>query len=61
MSKPSWDDAPDWAQWLAMDADGQWYWYESKPEWHFGTWETKAAHVSAGSSDSAIDSLEQRP
>lgn len=30
--KPSWDDAPEWAQWLAVDSDGYWYWYEKKPE-----------------------------
>jgi len=29
--KPSWDDAPEWAQWLAMDSDGTWYWYDSAP------------------------------
>ena len=29
--KPSWDDAPEWAQWLAMDEDGRWWWYEEKP------------------------------
>ena len=29
--KPSWDDAPEWAQWLAMDESGRWWWYEEKP------------------------------
>ena len=29
--KPSWDDAPEWAQWLAMDESGRWWWYEFKP------------------------------
>ena len=29
--KPSWDDAPEWAQWLAMDSGGDWYWYENLP------------------------------
>ena len=29
--KPSWDDAPEWAQWLAMDENGRWFWYEFKP------------------------------
>lgn len=31
VAKPSWDDAPEWAQWLAQDANGQWYWYENCP------------------------------
>lgn len=29
--KPSWNDAPKWAQYLAMDGDCEWYWYASKP------------------------------
>lgn len=30
--KPSWNDAPEWAQYLAADKDGEWYWYEREPE-----------------------------
>lgn len=30
--KPKWSDAPDWAKYLAMDANGEWYWYKSKPK-----------------------------
>jgi len=29
--KPDWKDAPEWAQWLAQDPDGDWYWYSQKP------------------------------
>ncbi len=29
--KPSWDDSPIWAQWLAMDQGGIWCWFECKP------------------------------
>jgi hypothetical protein len=43
-NKPSWNDAPEWAVWLAMDGDGQWYWHEVKPEMKDGSW------VSAGDS-----------
>lgn len=28
---PSWEDAPDWAAWLAQDLDGSWYWFEECP------------------------------
>ena len=40
--KPNWKDSPEWAEWLAMDSDGTWYWYEYKPSvlgggWH-GDW-----------------------
>lgn len=34
MIKPSWDDAPSWAQWLAQDECGVWFWYELKPHTH---------------------------
>lgn len=33
-NKPSWDDAPEWANWLACDGgadDCGWYWYSKKP------------------------------
>ena len=30
-NKPSWDDAPEWAELLAQDDSGEWYWYASKP------------------------------
>jgi len=29
--KPDWKDAPEWANYLAQDADGTWWWYESQP------------------------------
>lgn len=30
-NKPSWNDAPEWANWLAQDHDGKWWWYKSEP------------------------------
>lgn len=30
-NKPTWKDAPHWANWLAQDNDGSWYWYKVKP------------------------------
>lgn len=29
--KPSWDKAPEWANWVARDLNGEWWWYEDKP------------------------------
>ena len=29
--KPDWKDAPEWANYLAGDSDGQWAWFENKP------------------------------
>lgn len=31
--KPDWKDAPEWANWLAMDGDGRWNWYNCEPIW----------------------------
>jgi hypothetical protein len=28
-----WDNAPSWANYLAMDGNGNWCWYESRPKW----------------------------
>ncbi len=36
--KLPWDEAPEWAQWAAMDEDGNWYWYEAEPELRDTTW-----------------------
>lgn len=37
-TKPSWDDAPKWANWLAQDESGQWWWYEYEPDCVDGVW-----------------------
>ena len=29
--KIDWSEAPDWANYVAMDHDGDWYWYENSP------------------------------
>ena len=28
---PDWSQAPEWAEWYAIDADGQCFWYENEP------------------------------
>lgn len=37
MDKPSWDDAPEWAQWHATDGYGA-VWFEFEPEIVDGMW-----------------------
>ncbi len=32
MSKPRWEDSPEWAQYLAMDKDCSWAWFQDRPE-----------------------------
>ena len=29
--KPSWNDAPGWAKWLAQSPNGGWYWFNLRP------------------------------
>lgn len=29
--KQDWSKAPEWANYAAMDKDGEWYWYENEP------------------------------
>ena len=31
-------DIPNWAQWLAQDADGHWWAYEAEPHQHDSGW-----------------------
>ena len=31
-------DCPDWAEWAAVDASGEAYWFECQPEAHFLSW-----------------------
>jgi hypothetical protein len=72
MTKPSWNDAPEWAQWLAQDGDTCWWWFEEKPavdEEIFG-WISEDGRVvitdkdAKGYAEPALEwreTLEQRP
>lgn len=71
--KPSWEDAPEWANYLAMDEDGDWYWFKFEPimaEWDGSEgWDIDgpsgfSAFASTGGSILNLnwfDSLEYRP
>ena len=37
-ARAEWEDAPSWANYLAMDANGYWWWYEEKPQLSRGIW-----------------------
>ena len=63
MSKPSWDDAPSWANHLAMDNTGYWYWYEDCPMACFdrSRWIYGGKHQKAKGPDHAwYETLEER-
>lgn len=66
--KPDWKDAPEWAQWLAMDADGAWYWYEKHPTYvrpeNEGFWRTEIGTQDAFAMHDSYDEtppVEERP
>lgn len=61
--KPDWKDAPPWARWLAMDEDGEWFWYEKEPAeigWMFGS-DGGRMECAAIDPDDWRKTLEQRP
>jgi len=73
MVKPDWADAPEWANWLARDLDGQWNWFECEPSsgcehdcvyWHPRIWgegEWDAAMDTHETCETWKETLEQRP
>ena len=61
MNKPDWADAPEWAEWLAMDKDGSWYWYSLKPIADSDDWSYAGKIALAYDAPSFYDTREQRP
>lgn len=59
--KPSWDDAPEWANWLAMDDNGVWYWHDEKPLWRYDEWVSDGFMIVASKSQGGGVTLEARP
>lgn len=50
--KPDWKDAPEWAQWLAQDPCGDWFWYENKPYFGESEWVSSGGRAAwAGASE----------
>jgi hypothetical protein len=61
--KPNWSDSPAWAQYLAMNYDGTWYWYKEKPTLTFSWWKSTdhlIKHAEVITEDWR-DTLEERP
>jgi hypothetical protein len=62
MSKPSWADAPDWANYLAMDSDGEWHWFDERPRPESYSWgRSFARRKFAGKSLNWRQTLEEKP
>lgn len=65
-NKPSWKDAPEWAEWLAQDSYGCWGWYQIRPVTLSLNWFAHSGYYSTNSPGNSIlgdwhDTLEKRP
>lgn len=62
-NKPSWDDAPEWGEWLAQDEDGEWKWLAGLPGKYVDGW--TAVKIKGHCKGLALgdwrDTLEKRP
>lgn len=60
--KPDWKDAPEWANYLAQDNSGAWFWYEGEP-YNDGKycWWSSGRDVLAVTSPHWLQTLEKRP
>lgn len=59
--KPSWDDAPEWASYLAMDDGGEWYWHEEMPVWSGVEWSSDGYMAFAMMPLMGQQTMEDRP
>lgn len=61
--KPDWKDAPDWANYLAMDDDGIWVWYDERPRFatESGRWVSEGQEYTPRNPGEASKSLQERP
>lgn len=62
-NKPSWKNAPEWAEWLAQDEDGEWKWLAGLPGKYVDGW--KAVKIKGCCKGLVLggwrDTLEKRP
>lgn len=61
MSKPDWKDAPPWANFLAMNENGKWYWFTKRPTDLSTGWAAGGPASYAGHTSTWRQTLETRP
>ncbi|MCE5317856.1 MAG: hypothetical protein LLG04_10950 [Parachlamydia sp.] len=59
--KPDWKDAPSWANYLAQDEVGLWFWYEEEPNLGRISWSISGGRHCVVRYGDWRDSLEERP
>ena len=60
-ARPSWQHAPEWAEFLACDNDGHWWWYESRPHVEIASGRWISGGVSERACNDWWETLEERP
>lgn len=62
-NKPSWKGAPEWANWLAQDAHGDWWWHKETPKTRSSEFDSTGAKESNTGEvlGDWRDTLEKRP
>ena len=55
-----WDNAPEWANWFARDADGMGFYYSEKPERSLNSW-VEGGQSRSMSDDGWQSTLQERP
>lgn len=61
-NKPIWNDAPEWAEWLAQDEDGAWWYFSAMPKCQSRSFGICADFAGAGEVlGDWRDTLEKRP
>ena len=58
---PNWDEAPEWAQWWAMDFNGDSYWYEFQPILYGNIWCKTSEEYTREGFAGKIEVIQQRP
>lgn len=59
--KPDWKDAPPGAEYVAMDANGYWFWHSKEPKWNGRFWFSGGWHQMATQPTNAWETLEKKP
>ena len=64
LAKPSWNNAPEWARFLAVNANGHWWWYENRPQLQSYMWWPQGGRDCTADEDTVIgfeNTLERKP
>lgn len=59
---PDWDNAPEWANWVAQDKNGSWCWYKNEPAFmRAGVWRVDIGESKPVCFSNVQETLQRRP